>query len=184
MNECLRGIRSINWIQRNVIHYCLHASRCSGFCKLNSFIMVIPLFCQMHHFHLSGLETSSEWLRLRQWGHGWHSMRWERENRLEWRVACDNHNWGLWVERRAQCSVAPCWTPTPPCISCGYCGDLKRVHHKQWRHFILIIVSRTKAVASRKSISLLVILSIDKLNHTYKKNTYWSLLQYNLCKKG
>lgn len=130
MNECLSAIRSINWIQRNVIHYCLQASRCSGFCKLNSFIMLIPLFCQMHHFHLSELETSSEWLRLRQWGHGWHSMRWERENRFEWRVACDNHNWGLWVERIAQCNVAPCWM-LPPCISCRYCDDLNRIDRKQ-----------------------------------------------------
>lgn len=77
MNDCLSGIRSINWIQRNVIHYSLQASRCSGFCKLNSFIMLISLFCQMHHFHLSGVETSSEWIWLRQWGNGWHSMRWE-----------------------------------------------------------------------------------------------------------
>lgn len=31
MNDCLSGIRSVNWIQRNVIHYSLQPSRCSGF---------------------------------------------------------------------------------------------------------------------------------------------------------
>lgn len=60
MNGCLSAIRSINWIQRNVIQYSLQASRCWGFCKLNSFIMLMPLFCQMHHFHLSGVEKSSD----------------------------------------------------------------------------------------------------------------------------
>lgn len=60
MNDCLSAIRSINWIQRNVIHYSLQPSRCWGFCKSNSFIMLIPLFCQMHHFHLSGVEKSSD----------------------------------------------------------------------------------------------------------------------------
>lgn len=60
MNDCLSGIRSVNWIQKNVIHYSLQPSRCSGFCKSNSFIMLIPLFCQMHHFHLTGVEKSSD----------------------------------------------------------------------------------------------------------------------------
>lgn len=60
MNGCLSAIRFINWIQRNVIQCSLQASRCWGFCKLNSFIMLMPLFCQTHHFHSSGVEKSSD----------------------------------------------------------------------------------------------------------------------------
>lgn len=39
VNDCLSAIRSINWIQRNVIHYSLQPSRCWGF------VSRIPLLC-------------------------------------------------------------------------------------------------------------------------------------------
>lgn len=104
MNGCLSAIRSINWIQRNVIQYSLQASRCWGFCKLNSFIMLMPLFCQMHHFHLSGVEKSSD-------GFGFFNKRWLTFNEMrhvtakekktfQWQVASDNHNTKvLWAIR-------------------------------------------------------------------------------------
>lgn len=82
MNGCLSAIRFINWIQRNVIQCSLQASRCWGFCKLNSFIMLMPLFCQTHHFHSSGVEKSSD-------GFGffnkdvWHSMRRDKQQQRE-----------------------------------------------------------------------------------------------------
>lgn len=45
---------------KNVIQSSLQASRCWGFCKTNSFIMLMPLFCHTYHFHLSRVEKSSD----------------------------------------------------------------------------------------------------------------------------
>lgn len=112
MNDCLSAIRSINWIQRNVIHYSLQPSRCWGFCKSNSFIMLIPLFCQMHHFHLSGVEKSSDGFgSLNERCLTFNEMR-NMKNTFQWQVAYDNHNTtALWVKRRSQynCGTMLCF---------------------------------------------------------------------------
>ena len=103
VNDCLSAIRSINWIQRNVIHYSPQPSRCWGFCKSNSFIMLIPLFCHMHHFHLSGVEKSSDGFgSLNKRCLTFNEMR-NMKNTFQWQVAYDNHNKkALRVNRRSQ----------------------------------------------------------------------------------
>lgn len=103
VNDCLSAISSINWIQRNVIHYSLQPSRCWGFCKSNSFIMVMQLFCHMHHFHLSGVEKSSDGFgSLNKGCLTFNEMR-NMKNTFQWQVAYDNHNKkALWVSRRSQ----------------------------------------------------------------------------------
>lgn len=116
VNDCLSAIRSINWIQRNVIHYSLQPSRCWGFCKSNSFIMLIPLFCHMHHFHLSGVEKSSDGFgSLNKRCLTFNEMR-NMKNTFQWQVAYDNHNKkALWMNRRSQynCGTMLCFLRLP-----------------------------------------------------------------------
>lgn len=112
VNDCLSAIRSINWIQRNVIHYSLQPSRCWGFCKSNSFIMLISLFCHMHHFHLSGVEKSSDGFgSLNKRCLTFNEMR-NMKNRFQWQVAYDNHNKkAIWMNTRLQfnCGTMLCF---------------------------------------------------------------------------
>lgn len=111
VNDCLSAIRSINWIQRNVIHYSLQPSRCWGFCKSNSFIMLIPLFCHMHHFHLSGVEKSSDGFgSLNKRCLTFNEMR-NMKNRFQWQVAYDNQNKAIWMNTRSQynCGTMLCF---------------------------------------------------------------------------
>lgn len=73
------------------------------FCKSNSFIMLIPLFCHTHHFHLTRVEKSSDGFgSLNKWCLTFNEMG-NMKNKFQWRVASDNHNkTALWTNRRSQ----------------------------------------------------------------------------------
>ena len=91
------------------------------FCKWNSFIMLIPLFCHMQHFHLSGVEKSSDGFgSVNERCLTFNEMR-DMKCTFQWQVAYDNHNEPApfeWADDH-NIIVAPCCVfKTLPCINC------------------------------------------------------------------